>query len=267
MISPTIFRRNWHSFIKEMAGAAAIAAALGATLWIGIAHGAEPGARQRPASADGIVVVAQPYTATNHTIYLPQVFGPPPQPPPLLINNGDFESGRVGWSVYATLGQGLIYSQAELAAPAHGGAWAARLGAGDDEISMLSQGVRIPADHACLVYWQWTVSNDACHADYGGIGVNGNWLDVFSLCSGTATAGWVRRQISMTDYVTGSVVINVAVVNDYSSPSTLYVDDISLQPTGQCAAIVAQAYVDRTAVGRAVEMMKGRPITRSTLAR
>ncbi len=249
-----------------MAAAAAIAAVLGATLWIGIVHGAEPGARQRPASADS-VMVAQPYTATNHVVRLPLLFGPPPQPSPSPINNGDFESGRVGWSEYSALGQVLIRPQAELAAPAHGGVWAARLGVGDDEISMLSQGVKIPADRACLVYWQWTVSNDACQADYGGIGVNGNWLDVFSLCSGTATAGWVRRQISMTGYVTNSAVINVAVVNDYSSPSTLYVDDISLQPTGQCAATASQAHVDLAAAGRVVEMMVGRPIARSTLAR
>jgi len=247
-----------------MAGAAAVATALCATFWLGIAHGAEPGARQRLASADGLVVVAQPYTATNHTIYLPLVFGPPPQPPPLLINNGDFESGRVGWNEYSAPGQVLIRPQVELAVPAHGGVWAAGLGVSDNDISMLSQGVKIPADHACLAYWQWTVSNDACNADYGGIGLDGNWLDVFSLCSGTATAGWVRRQVSMTDYVANSVVINVAVVNDYSSPSTLYVDDISLQPTAQCANS-GVGYRAETIADQARKRLKGRPIAESFL--
>lgn len=243
--------------VRSLAVAAAMAALLCVTLWIGIAHGAErESAARRAAPAGRIIASSQPYTVTGYGLHLPLVFGPPPQPPSQPVNNGDFEAGRVGWSEYSLFGQALIRNQADLAAPPYGGAWAASLGSLDNEISMLSQGVKIPADQACLVYWQWTVSGDACNADYGGIGLNGDWLDVFSLCSGTATAGWVRRQISMSAYVTNAVVINVAVVNDYSVPSTLYVDNIALQPTAQCAG-QAVAVADPAA-----QRLRGRPIGR-----
>jgi hypothetical protein len=252
--------RNRVNLAWGIVGAAAAAAILFVTLWIGIAHGTERETAEHFApSADSIITNSQPYTTASHAMHLPLVFGPLPQPPLQLVNNGDFEAGRVGWNEYSTRGQALIRSRGGLTVAAHGGSWAASLGNLDNEISMLSQGIQISADHACLVYWQWTVSSDTCNADYGGIGVNGNWLDVFSLCSGTATAGWVRRQVSMTDYITNSVVINVAVVNDYSFPSTLYVDNISLQPTAQCAnaGVVSLA---ETIADLAPNRLNGQPI-------
>ncbi len=248
---------------RRLAAAAALAALFCGILWIGVVHGAASGSAMHPAAAhESVIAGARPYTVTAHAIHLPLIFGPRPQPLLQPINNGDFEAGRVGWSEYSSSGQALIRSLAGSYPPAHAGSWAAVLGGQDDGVAMLSQGVAIPADRACLEYWQWTVSGDACNADYGGIGVNGHWLDVFSLCSGTATAGWVRRQVSMTGYVTNAVVINVAVVNDYSVPSTLYVDDLSLQPTAQCAAGAAQARGAMAADDRRLQAMRGRAIER-----
>jgi len=178
-----------------------------------------------------LVRMATPLTTTQpHTLYLPALlfFVPTPE-------NGGFEAGPVLWDPFSTNGQTLIRSAGELAVAPYAGGWAARLGGLDDEISMLSQGLAISADQACLRYWQWTVSDDACNADYGGVGINGHWAAVHSLCAGTATARWVRIQVDLSNHVTlTGTTLNFAVSNDYSAPSTMYVDEIAFQPTRMC---------------------------------
>lgn len=47
----------------------------------------------------------------------------------------------------------------------------AQLGRADNDVSMISQGVSTAKDTACLVFWQWIVSDDLCDAGYGGVGV------------------------------------------------------------------------------------------------
>ncbi|HRJ44116.1 MAG TPA: hypothetical protein PL105_19655, partial [Caldilineaceae bacterium] len=183
----------------------------------------------------GSLVVAESAEAPLFQSYLPAIL----RYSVIRANNGGFELGPVQWDEYSSTGQnGLIRSAPELAVPPHTGYWAARLGGQDNDLSMLSQGVSIAKENACLVFWQWTQSKDACSADYGGVGINGKWVDVHSLCAGTSTAGWARRQISMTQYSTAITstltVLNFAVVNDYSVPSTLYLDDVAFYPTTEC---------------------------------
>lgn len=154
-------------------------------------------------------------------------------------DNGNFELGAVLWDEFSTTGQALIRSASALDVPPYSGQWAVRLGNHDDEASIISQGIVLSKDNACLVYWQWVISDDTCNADYGGVGIDGKWTtDVHSLCAGTATARWVRRQVSMTRYITTSptVVLNFAATNDYSAPSTMYVDDVAFHPTARCTA-------------------------------
>ncbi len=154
----------------------------------------------------------------------------------LIVAHGGFEEGPGIWQEFSRKGEPLVKPAAELAVPPHGGNWAARLGGVDDEIAMLSQGITIPKGQSCLVYWQWTVSSDACRADYGGIGINGSWVVKESLCAGTATGQWVRRQITMSRYTTQTVVLNFAVTTDYSSPSIMYIDDIAFAPNAFCTS-------------------------------
>ena len=187
---------------------------------------------------NGRLVVSEARAAGGFYTYLPMVIRNMVVPVIVDANNGDFELGAVMWDEYSTTGQTLIRPTPQLGVPAFSGQWAAQLGSRDDEISMISQGVSIRPENACLVYWQWTVSSDTCNADYGGVGINGRWADVHSLCAGTSTARWVRRQVSMTLYSTAvtstATVLNFAVTNDYSIPSTMYVDDVSFYPTHAC---------------------------------
>ena len=208
----------------------------------------------------GQLLVVQDSPDHHSHIYLPMISR-------YLIdhaNNWNFESGSAMWEQYSTHNQPLIRSLPTLGVPAFSGQWAAQLGSRDDEISMISQGVSIRPENACLSYWQWTVSNDTCKADYGGVGINGKWVEVNSLCAGTSTARWVRHQVSLTPYstaVTSSVtVLNFAVVNDYSIPSTLYVDDISFLPTASCTLIppeTAQAFAEQESIR---DSLIGQPI-------
>jgi len=167
----------------------------------------------------------------SYTTYLPIIARP------LVIvpaNNGGFEEGPTQWDEFSTVQQQLIRAMPALEIPPHSGSWAATLGNYDDEISMISTGITIDKDIACLVYWQWVQSKDACGGDYGGVGVNGNWHHKQSLCAGTSTARWVQQSITLTRYTTMPVVLNFAVTTDYSVPSKLYIDDIAFRSTAYC---------------------------------
>lgn len=204
----------------------------------------------------GRVTVTGRLIVRANSVYLPVII----HYPLIEAANGNFELGSTQWDEFSKVGQPLIRPASALGVSPHSGQWAARLGNYDNEISLISQGVSIARDSACLVFWQWTVSNDTCNTDYGGVGINGKWVDVHTLCAGTATAQWVRRQVSMTRYVTTTSVLNFAVTNDYSAPSTMYIDDISFQATALCASseqnreqsvqpaasLVGQSIVDRT---------------------
>ena len=244
------------SYAGGMVALLSVILLLGITVGVTGAYGAAQGFAETPRWANESIIDS----SMAYTSYLPGVFSFPPPPPRPIIYNGNFELGPVDWSEYSTTGQRLILSAADLPIAPYSGSWAASLGNQDYEVSMLSQAVTIPVDYACLVYWQWIISSDSCNADYGGVGVNGTWFSVQSLCAGTSTAQWVRQQVSMTKTAATPIVLNFAVANDYSFPSTMYVDDISFQPTAQCAK-PGGASLHTTEVGDLkTEMMVGQPI-------
>jgi len=188
------------------------------------------GAPMRVVTTTGIITTGELLTGTqSFSSYLPFI-----SYQDITVTNGSFEGGTGIWQEFSRKEQRLVRPVAELAVPPHTGNWAARLGGVDDEIAMLSQGLTIPKEQSCLLYWQWTVSSDACKADYGGVGINGNWYVKESLCAGTATGQWVRRQIDLSRYPTRTVVLNFAVTNDYSSPSIMYIDDIAFASKATC---------------------------------
>ncbi len=188
-------------------------------------------------SVTGDVTVTGKLSVRPFRFYLPVVA----QTIVAETDNGGFEEGPVMWHQYSSDGRPLIVPATEAGVPAHSGGWMARLGGADNDVSMLSQGVPIARDTSCLVFWQWTVSDDLCNADYGGVGVNGRWVNVSTLCAGTSTARWVRRQVSMTVYsvetMTTATVLNFAATNDYSAPSTMYIDDVAFYPTTLCTRV------------------------------
>jgi cytoskeletal protein CcmA (bactofilin family) len=203
--------------------------------------------------AQGRLIVTRKYSA-----YLPMML----YYITIQADNGSFELGPVRWGEFSTTGQRLIRSVTELEVPPYAGQWAARLGNRDNEISMISQGVALSKGNACLVYWQWTASDDVCDADYGGVGINGKWTtEVHPLCAGTATAKWVQIKVDLSEYITTARVLNFAATNDYSVPSTMYVDDIVFHPTSHCHEDEQTALRPAGVLTDSVAWVVGQPIS------
>ena len=191
------------------------------------------------APAMGVPLTLQ--NSESYTMYLPLVQKPLFVPPSFVVSNRSFEEGTVTWSEFSTEDEPLIRNTSTLGVAPYRGDWAAQLGIHDNETAMIAQGVTIPGQLACLSYWEWIESSDGCKADYGGMGFDGKWHTVYSLCAGTATGGWVQRKIDVSGKITPeqTITLNFATVNDYSVPSRLYVDHISFVATELCTEATA----------------------------
>lgn len=220
-----------------------------------------PSVSKRPSM---VIASAQetPLSSATTTLYLPSIAAPKVN---VLANSG-FELGTLFWTQFSTSGQPLIHSTSTLEIAPRRGQHAIRLGQYNDEVSMISQAVSIPPTRRCVVYWYWATSNDACNADYGGVGTNGNWAEEpLSLCAGTSTAQWVQRTVllSETHITIPTTVINFAVINDYSAPSTLYIDDVAFENNEFCSNQVGAA-TETNPFTEETSKKLGRPIIESS---
>jgi hypothetical protein len=175
------------------------------------------------------------YDAAVITIYL--------QP---LIANGDFEQGQVAWSESTTLPYPLITTIFPGSLTPYSGSWAAWLGGGDNEISILSQQVEVSQVAPYLSYWHWIASEDSCGFDSGGVSINGQVVETYWLCGDTNTNGWVRRVVDLSGYVGQVVTLSITVSTDGSLNSNLFIDDVSFQFSSTLqTGIPPQSNVDR----------------------
>lgn len=177
-----------------------------------------------------------PTTGGEPDSYLPAVFRPLPTPTPTatpppvnVIVNGNFEAGSTGWQQFSSNGWQLILQQANLPVPARSGAWAVWLGGDEDEASIISQVVTVPAGNSMLTYWLWIASEDFCGYDVGGVLINEeDAVDAYWLCSDNNTGGWVRRDVNLGAYAGQTVEVIFAAFTDGSLNSNMFLDDISL---------------------------------------
>ena len=129
------------------------------------------------------------------------------------------------------------------------------MGGLDDETSILSQQVTIPAGQTVFSYYYWIGSSDTCGYDYGYIYVEGVRVKEIQLCESTSTGGWVRGTANLSAYAGQTVILEFVVETDGSVNSNLFIDDVALgsslaaatepEPTGVPVARRSRARVAR----------------------
>jgi len=151
------------------------------------------------------------------------------------LTNGDFESGRTGWTEYSTHGWVLIKNAGFPGSVApRSGNWAVWLGGEYDDISYIEQEVAVSSANPYLAFWYWIASEELCGGyDMGGVIINGSTVvDQFDLCTSANTGGWVKRVVNLSSYAGQTVRLQIRAETDYSNNSSLFIDDASWQPTG-----------------------------------
>ena len=204
-----------------------------------------------PTEVDGVVAIAQAYTAvpgvyalfsgeatliTNAPAYMPLIVFQQPAPQARLLN-GDFEQGAAAWAEESTHGWPIIVPADQLPGdlPPHSGNWAAWLGGDNDELSLIRQTVTVPPAQSFLTYFHWIASADDCNYDFARVLVNGAPVDQYTLCESNSTSGWVARGVNLTPYAGQTVALEIQVQTDGSGNSNLFVDDVAFGGAGRVA--------------------------------
>ncbi|MEO6061605.1 MAG: S8 family serine peptidase, partial [Thermoflexales bacterium] len=148
------------------------------------------------------------------------------------IGNGDFESGHAAWRESSNNGYALVSQIPDgLGVTARSGSQAAWLGYIHREIDMLEQSVRVTPQAAYLVYWQWIQSEETnCKWDTVTIRISGKLVTEYGLCAATRTEGWRQQIIDLKAFANQSVTLRIEVSTDASLRSSLFVDDVTLEP-------------------------------------
>jgi serine protease len=172
-----------------------------------------------------------PFRVSDNGIYVPIVFNPPL---PVSLVNGDFESGTTGWTESSTHGYPLIIDSGFPGSVLpHSGVYAVWLGGDVSEISYIQQQVTVNSGTPYLAYWHWIASQETtCGNDYGGVMINGSWLDKYNLCGSTNTGGWVKHVVNLSSYSGQTVMLQIrADIDSNIYNSNLFIDDVSFQST------------------------------------
>lgn len=195
-------------------------------------------------------------TPTAGPLYLPRVMKealptltptPTPTPIPAMvpITNGNFESGRTGWSEVSSNEFPLIFDRPGLPSSIvpRSGSWLAWLGGANDEIAYIEQEVSIPSNAPHFTYWYWVVSEDSCGNDRGAVVLNGRIIaDIYELCSSTETNGWQARSVDLSAFAGQTVLIQIrAETDDNGIFSNLFIDDVAFSSSSARAAEPNQA--------------------------
>jgi len=148
------------------------------------------------------------------------------------LANGDFESGPgSGWVEYSQLGYPIILYQRDFPAGVnpHGGVYAAWLGGDNAEMAYLSQVATIPGTNPVLTYWHWIDSEDSCGWDTARLLVNDSPVWTYALCIAKNTGRWVKVSYDLSAFIGQTVVLKIRIDTDASNPSSLYLDDFTLE--------------------------------------
>ncbi len=171
-----------------------------------------------------------PFTVSSTVVYLPQLYKPS-TPSPLV--NGNFESGATGWTQYSSNGYQLILNTGFPGTiTPHSGVYAVWLGGDYNEISSIQQQLTLDPATPYLAYWHWIASAETtCGNDFGGVMVNGAWLDKYNLCESTNTGGWVKHVVNLSAYAGQTITFQIRGEADAALNSNLFIDDVALQST------------------------------------
>ena len=158
-----------------------------------------------------------------------RVGGATPTPDPAAptvanVVNGDFEAGRnVGWSETDNRNQPLVNTS-----DAETGNWKAWLVGLNNNTSAITQSYTVPATGGTLAYSYKIESTDKCNYDFAYVEVNTTVLKTYSLCTTTATAGYVAGSVSLTPYAGQTITLGFRAKTDSSVESSFYVDNVGM---------------------------------------
>ena len=191
---------------------------------------------------DWIASYTNPVEATNFA-YTPFVTFVPPAPPPDPLVNGDFEQGPgVGWAESSAKGYALVVNDFEANELALRGTWSVWLGGADNEVSILTQQVTVPAGASVLSYYYAVGSKESfCGYDFAGVRVNGSVVKTYDLCASAATADWVRGTADLSAYAGQNVELAFVAQTDGSNNSNFFLDDVAFGAGLAAAAAPATA--------------------------
>ena len=172
----------------------------------------------------------------SSAVYLPAVVRNFQTVGPVSLANGDFESGRTGWTEYSLNDTALIFQAADLAVTPHSGSWAVWLGGLPDETAYIEQQVTVPASSPHLAYWHWIASADHCGYDEASVAIDGSTVvDAYDLCDSQDTNGWVKHIVDLSSYAGQTVSLQIGVETDSTFNSNLFIDDVSFQASASSA--------------------------------
>ncbi len=156
-----------------------------------------------------------------------------------VIRNGDFEAGRDGsWSESSAAGLPLILTGNLPLAP-HSGSYLAWLGGVLNEVSTLSQAVKLPASPPLYLHFWYAVgsADGNCGADTVTVHAGADQILYGELCT-PGNTGWTEQSVSLSAYAGQTVTLSFVVTTDGAFNSNFLVDDVSLKAT---AALAPQA--------------------------
>lgn len=174
------------------------------------------------------------------------------------IKNAGFELGRNGdWTEYSYNGYPLIVKSNEVEnVNAHNGQYLAWLGGIDDEDSILSQPISIPANVPSFylyLYLQIQSLETNCSTsntpDSFWLMINNDYVEGYVLCQNYATSQWVRFgfDTNLSAWKGNTVTLRIAVFTDdrKNSFSSLFIDDLSFSKTAPAAGLALLPVADQ----------------------
>lgn len=146
--------------------------------------------------------------------------GPPPPPPNGAVVNGGFESGLAGWAAQRATA---------VTSPVHDGAGAARLGGVNSTTSRLTQTVTVPANGVLQLYVR-VAGDETSGSDVLRVRVasGGTTRQVATLTSSTVHDTWTLLSADLGSYAGKSVELRLIAAVDGATPTTFFVDDVTL---------------------------------------
>ena len=173
-------------------------------------------------------------------VYLPQLS----MTYPLILWNGNFESGPTAWSESSLQGWPLIMYTSELPVAPHSGSWAVWLGGDNNEVAVLSQNVTVLSQTPYLVFWHYPASEEYdCNYDIAEVIVNATPVWQLGLCDSTNTYGWSVLSINLSGYIGNNITLSFRVITDSDWYSSWLLDDVNFlaNPVAMPDALPAEA--------------------------